>query len=81
MLPFPMIASGAFVGFLWLIYGLLIDNIFIKVYYYFNIYYIFVIYIETIFCFQVQNVVAVILCLIQLGLIFKYPKPDSKKKE
>lgn len=31
MLPFPMIASGAVVGFLWLIYGLLIDNIFIKV--------------------------------------------------
>lgn len=31
MLPFPMIASGTFVGFLWLIYGLLIDNIFIKV--------------------------------------------------
>ncbi|KAL5240294.1 hypothetical protein ACI65C_007704 [Semiaphis heraclei] len=59
MLPFPMIASGAFVGFLWLIYGLLIDNIFIKV----------------------QNIVAVILCLIQLGLIFKYPKPESKKRD
>lgn len=59
MLPFPMISSGAFVGFLWLIYGLLIDNIFIKV----------------------QNVVVVILCLIQLGLIFKYPKPESKKHD
>ncbi|VVC45278.1 Hypothetical protein CINCED_3A011802 [Cinara cedri] len=31
MLPFPMIASGIVVGSLWLIYGLLIDNIFIKV--------------------------------------------------
>jgi len=59
MLPFPMIASGAVVAFLWLIYGLLLDNIFIKV----------------------QNIVAVVLCCIQLGLIFKYPKPDSKKSD
>jgi uncharacterized protein with PQ loop repeat len=33
MLPFPMISSGAFVAFLWLIYGLLIDNVFMKVNY------------------------------------------------
>jgi len=59
ILPFPMISSGAVVGFLWLIYGLLIDNIFIKV----------------------QNVVGLVLCLIQLGLIFKYPKPESKKRD
>lgn len=59
ILPFPMIASGFFVGILWLIYGFLIDNIFIKV----------------------QNIVAVVLCLIQLGLIFKYPKPDGKKRD
>lgn len=31
MLPFPMIASGTVVGFMWLVYGFLIDNIFIKV--------------------------------------------------
>ncbi|KAE8573075.1 sugar transporter SWEET1 [Halyomorpha halys] len=31
MLPFPMIVSGAVVTFLWLLYGIILDNIFIKV--------------------------------------------------
>lgn len=77
MLPFPMIASGAVVGFLWLIYGLLIDNIFIKVLkpFKFNIYILFIFLL-----FQVQNIVGVFLCAIQLLLIFKYPKPENKKR-
>ncbi|XP_050436267.1 sugar transporter SWEET1-like [Adelges cooleyi] len=59
MLPFPMILSGTVVGSLWLVYGLLIDNIFIKV----------------------QNVATVILCGIQLALIYKYPKKEDKKTD
>ncbi|XP_050522860.1 sugar transporter SWEET1-like [Daktulosphaira vitifoliae] len=59
MLPFPMISSGSVVACLWLIYGLLIDNIFIKV----------------------QNGVALILCAVQLVLIYKYPKKDGKKSD
>ncbi|CAG2060952.1 unnamed protein product, partial [Timema podura] len=60
MLPFPLILSGTVVTFLWLLYGIIINNSLI----------------------QLQNVVGLTLCAIQLSLFVIYPsKPKAAKKK
>nr|CAD7592943.1 unnamed protein product [Timema genevievae] len=60
MLPFPLILSGTVVTFLWLLYGIIINNSLI----------------------QLQNVVGLTLCAIQLSLFVIYPsKPKVAKKK
>nr|CAD7449110.1 unnamed protein product [Timema bartmani] len=60
MLPFPLILSGTIVTFLWLLYGIIINNSLI----------------------QLQNVVGLTLCAIQLSLFVIYPsKPKAAKKK
>ncbi|XP_046678612.1 sugar transporter SWEET1 [Homalodisca vitripennis] len=58
-LPFPMIAAGTVVSTLWLLYAIIIENVFM----------------------QVQNIVALLLCLIQLSLFVIYPSTQPKVVE
>lgn len=61
-IPFPLTFMGSIVSFLWLLYGIILMNIFMVV----------------------QNVIGLLLCLIQLWLIYKYPAnsgQDLKQKK
>jgi len=63
MIPFPIILMATIVTFLWLLYGVILQNYFMIV----------------------QNLIAYILCVVQLILIFMYPGggggEQSKKKK
>ncbi|XP_057652117.1 sugar transporter SWEET1 [Diorhabda carinulata] len=61
-IPFPLTFMGSIVSFLWLLYGIILMNIFMVV----------------------QNVIGLILCMIQLWLVYKYPAnpgQDEKQKK
>ncbi|XP_066261116.1 sugar transporter SWEET1-like [Euwallacea similis] len=56
-IPLPITLMGAIVTFLWLLYGIILQNGFMIV----------------------QNVIGCVLCVVQLALIIKYPKPEPSQ--
>jgi solute carrier family 50 protein (sugar transporter) len=80
-LPFPMIFMGTFVGFSWLLYGIILNNGFMIV----SFFWMEICRLSNFYSFQAQTSVACVLACGQLSLFVIYPSKskigDEKKKD